>query len=89
MTVLENAVVDTETGLPIPTIAVAVDTGLSIIQIPASSNLTANTGLGKMYGIDVYCSHASHDKGLHIEFMEGGRYAFVDGSDSGNGTGNC
>ena len=89
MTVLENAVVDTETGLLIPTIAVAVDTGLSILQIPASSNLTANTGLGKMYSIDVYCSHASHDKGLHIEFMEGGRYAFVDGSDSGNGTGNC
>jgi len=89
MTVLENAVVDTETGLPIPTIAVAVDTGLSIIQIPATSNLTANTGLGKMYNIDVYCSHASHDKGLHIEFMEGGRYAFVDGSDAGPGTGNC
>ena len=39
--------------------------------------------------IDVYCSHGSHDKGLHIEFMEGGRYAFVDGSDSGNGTDNC
>ena len=89
MAILERAPVDQDTGLPMPTIAVAVGTGMSLLQIPATSNWTSNTGNGESYGIEIFCTHSSHDTGMHVELMDGGRLAFVDGSDTGPGTNNC
>ena len=89
MSILERAPVDQDTGLPMPTIAVAVANGMTLLQIPAASDWTSNTGNGESFGINIYCTHTSHDVGIHVELMDGDRLAFVDGSDTNTGRENC
>jgi hypothetical protein len=64
MTVLPNAPIDTATGLPTPTIAVATDGGVSVIKDDGSV-------------VDITNSGGAYDESPLVMFTEDGRIRFV------------
>ena len=58
MTVLPNAPIDADTGLPVPTIAVATDGGVSVIKDDGSV-------------VDITVNNASHTHAHKVDFLNG------------------
>ena len=56
MTVLPNAPIDADTGLPVPTIAVATDGGVSVIKDDGSV-------------VDIVSSYLNHETPMQVKFV--------------------
>ena len=80
MTVLPNAPIDASTGLPIPTIAVATDGGISIIRdTVANSPIDGVSAINEVV-VDMSISNASTQPAKEIYFTESNKLAFTHGA---------
>ena len=79
MTVLPNAPIDASTGLPIPTIAVATDIGVTVM----TTNDATTWENGKTW--DVYMGHTTYDTVSTVQFTKDGKVVYTDHNGSNYG----
>jgi len=74
MTVLPNSPIDASTGLPIPTIAVATNIGVTVMTTDNSTTTTWENG--KTW--DVYMGNTSYDTVSTVQFTKDGKVVYTD-----------
>ena len=77
MTVLPDAPIDSSTGLPVPTIAVATDIGVSIIRHTANKETGTTTWENGMVA-DVYDDNGTYDNVNNVQFTKDGKVVYTE-----------